>query len=94
MQTFSDWCEANQIEIRSNRASPIRMLSSSDSTESIEEVLVAYLFEFVEDVQSNSDDWLQDYNEIRPHDSLGGVPPSGFLKPPSTSEKSSLAMCP
>ncbi|HNB45695.1 MAG TPA: transposase, partial [Burkholderiaceae bacterium] len=43
------------------------------------EVLDAYLFNSIEQVQAIADDWLTQYNECRPHDSLGGVPPKQFM---------------
>ena len=43
-----------------------------------EEVLDAWLFNAVSEVQSAADDWLTDYNEYRPHESLGNVPPAVF----------------
>ena len=30
------------------------------------------------EVQSAADEWLSDYNEFRPHESLGHVPPTQF----------------
>lgn len=44
-----------------------------------EEVLDANLFNALADVQQTADDWLTDYNEYRPHESLGNVPPMQFL---------------
>jgi putative transposase len=41
-------------------------------------VLDAWLFNAVSEVQIAADDWLTDYNERRPHDSLGNVPPTVF----------------
>jgi transposase InsO family protein len=32
----------------------------------------------VSEVQSAVDEWLSDYNEARPHESLGHVPPTEF----------------
>ena len=40
-----------------------------------EEVLDAYLWASTQDVQQLSDAWLVAYNEHRPHDALGRVPP-------------------
>ena len=59
-----------------------------------EEVLSAHLFETVSDVQALSDEWLQGYNEERPHDALGNIPPAQYLVRPTTPEKSSYKMCP
>jgi putative transposase len=44
-----------------------------------EEVLDAYLLGSIEEAQAISDEWLEDYNTERPHDSLGQVPPRSFL---------------
>ena len=43
-----------------------------------DEVLNAWLFDAVSQVQAAADEWLNDYNECRPHDSLGNVPPAIF----------------
>ena len=43
-----------------------------------EEVLNAHLFESISDVQQITDDWLWRYNEIRPHDALGSLPPARY----------------
>ncbi len=43
------------------------------------EVLDAWLFNSIEQVQAIADDWLTQYNEYRPHDALGGVPPKQFM---------------
>ena len=42
------------------------------------EVLDAHLFEDLEQVRDITDLWLQSYNEERPHESLGNLPPSVF----------------
>ena len=43
------------------------------------EVLDAYLFTNLEQVQTITDQWLVDYNEYRPHEALGNIPPVQFM---------------
>lgn len=43
------------------------------------EVLDAHVFRTIEQVQHITEDWLLIYNEQRPHDALGGLPPKQFL---------------
>jgi len=43
-----------------------------------EEVLDAYLFDDLEEVRLITESWLQDYNTIRPHEALQGLPPRQF----------------
>ena len=43
------------------------------------EVLDAHLFVNLEQVQAITEQWLVDYNEYRPHESLGGIPPVQFM---------------
>jgi transposase InsO family protein len=57
------------------------------------EVLDAYVFESLDQVRELSAEWLQMYNEERPHDALGSMPPARFRaliesKTTSTSELS------
>jgi putative transposase len=40
-----------------------------------EAVLDAFLFHAVAEVIAITEDWLEDYNAIRPHEALGNVPP-------------------
>lgn len=43
-----------------------------------EEVLDAYLFDTLEEVREITERWLKDYNTIRPHEALQGLPPRQY----------------
>ena len=45
-----------------------------------EEVLDAYLFDNLEEVRTITEHWLEDYNTIRPHEALQGLPPRPFAQ--------------
>jgi len=48
-----------------------------------EAVLDAFVFHTVAEVQAITEDWLEEYNAIRPHEALGDVPPYQYaLKQP------------
>jgi len=40
--------------------------------------LDAYLFDNLQEVRTINEHWLEDYNNIRPHDALRGLPPHQF----------------
>lgn len=77
---FTDWCEKQGIDIRfiqpgkPDQNAYIERFNRSYRTE----VLSAHLFESIADVQEITDDWLRRYNEIRPHDALGSLPPARY----------------
>jgi putative transposase len=43
-------------------------------------VLDAYLFEDIEQVRTITDEFMEDYNNHRPHESLGNLPPVLYMK--------------
>ena len=45
-----------------------------------EEVLDAYLFDDLEEIRVITERWLEDYNTIRPHEALQGLPPRQFAQ--------------
>ena len=89
-QTFVDWCASHTIELRyiqpgkPDQNAYIERFNRSYR----EEVLSAYVFESIEQVRLLTDDWLRTYNEERPHDSLGRVPPLTFMPRPNRSVES------
>ena len=92
--TFSDWCRERGIEIRyiqpgkPDQNAFIERFNRSYR----EDVLDAYVFGSIEEVRLASDEWMEDYNWERPHDSLGRVPPLTFLPRPTTARESTLQL--
>lgn len=84
-EAFVDWCRQKAIELRyiqpgkPDQNAYIERFNRSYR----EEVLSAYVFESIEQVQLFTDEWLRTYNEERPHDSLGRVPPLTFMPRPN-----------
>jgi len=91
-QVFLDWCEKQGIELRHIQP------GKPDQNAFIErfnrsyrqDVLDAYVFASIEEVKQVTEEWLEDYNTERPHDSLGRVPPRTFLPRLDPSRESSL----
>jgi putative transposase len=79
-QTLIDWCQAHRVELRyiqpgkPNQNAYIERFNKTYR----EEVLNAHVFEDLEQVRELTESWLQRYNEERPHESLGNLPPSVF----------------
>lgn len=86
---FADWCEAHRIAlhyIQPGKPDQNAYIERFNRTYR-EEVLDAYIFDSVRNVQELTDAWLRIYNEQRPHDSLGRVPPATFIpRPPNPPE--------
>jgi len=76
-EVFVSWCEENGVEIRyiqPGKPNQNAFIERFNRTYR-EEVLDAYLFETLEEVQEITYEWMESYNEQRPHDALGGLPP-------------------
>lgn len=79
-QVFIDWCRRMDIAVRyiqpgkPNQNAYIERFNRTYR----EEVLNSYLFEDLDQVREITYNWLIAYNEGRPHDALGGLPPTVF----------------
>lgn len=80
-EAFTEWADPKGISIRyiqpgrSNQNAFIERFNRTYRTE----VLDAHLFANLEQAQAITDRCLVDYNEYRPHESLGGLPPVQFM---------------
>ncbi len=93
---FTTWCEAQGIAllyIQPGKPDQNAFMERFNRTYR-EEVLDAYVFDAIREVQTVTDDWLPTYNDDRPHDALGRIPPTRFLPRPTTPPESNNAWCP
>jgi len=52
----------------------------------------SHLFDSLNQVRDITESWLREYNEERPHDSLGRLPPLSFM-PRQTTPESTVELC-
>jgi putative transposase len=57
-----------------------------------EEVLNTYLFDSLAEVRELTAEWLEQCNEIRPHDALGSLPPARYRRAYARGGNSSLEL--
>ena len=79
-ETFTAWAKANGVAIRyiqpgkPNQNAYIERFNRTFR----EEVLDQHLFARLDDVREAAHWWMLDYNQARPHDSLGGMTPAEY----------------
>jgi putative transposase len=80
-QDFTEWSTGKCIKLRYIQPAEPNQNAYIERFNRIyrHKVLDAYLFKTIEQVQRISEEWLIEYNEQRPHDTLGGAPPRQFL---------------
>lgn len=74
---LADWADRNKVElafIQPGKPSQNGYIERFNRTYR-EDILDAYIFGSIREVQAITEDWLEEYNTVRPHDSLGGIPP-------------------
>jgi len=93
-EIFVEWCAVHGVAIhyiqpgKPDQNAFIERFNRTYRTE----VLNAHLFESVAELQAITDAWLRIYNQERPHDSLGRVPPLSYLPRPTAADQSPLAL--
>jgi putative transposase len=92
-QSFVDWCGDHRVEILYIQpGKPVQNAYIERFNRTFrKEVLDAYLFEDLEQAQDMTNECIRVYNEQRPHESLGGLPPSVFREK-VTSKSSTLEL--
>ena len=91
--SFTEWAEDNGMMIRyiqpgePNQNAYIERFNRTYR----EEVLNLYLFRDLDEVREITHWWLIDYNEQRPHESLGDLPPIEYVSRNAVGSKNSLS---
>ena len=78
---LQQWCDDQQIRLQFIQpGKPVQNAFIERNNGSLrKELLDAYLFFSLGEVRQMAEEWQQDYNSERPHESLGFVPPLEFI---------------
>lgn len=79
---FKDWCSDKGISIQYTQpGKPMQNGYIERFNRTFREnILDAYLFEDIRQVQHLADEWMEDYNYNRPHEALGGITPDYYRR--------------
>jgi len=89
---LADWAEKNGVAlefIQPGKPTQNSYIERFNKTYR-EEVLDFYLFKSLTEVKEITENWLRQYNEERPHESLGHLTPAEFLMKNSPKEVSTF----
>ena len=79
---LNEWCQINHVEllyIQPGKPTQNAYIERFKRTFR-NELLDVYVFDHLDQVRDMAWDWMIQYNEKRPHDALGGIPPKAFKK--------------
>jgi len=81
-EAFSSWCERHRIELAYIAKGKPQQNGFAERFNGTmrRELLDAYLFENLSQVREMAWQWRLDYNDERPHESLGDVPPIEYRR--------------
>mgnify|MGYP002776329879 FL=1 len=91
--SLADWAEEHQIQLefikpgKPTQNSYVERFNRTYRTE----VLDMYAFKTLNEVREITENWMREYNEERPHDSLNDLTPWEYLEKAKLTENSNLA---
>lgn len=80
-KALEEWAEVHEVElafIEPGKPAQNAYIERFNRTYR-EDVLDAYLFSSLQEFRDITDEWIEEYNAIRPHEALEGLPPHQFL---------------
>jgi len=89
---MADWAETNGVAlefIQPGKPTQNSYVERFNKTFR-DEILDFYLFSTLSEVQEITENWIKEYNEERPHESLGDMAPAEYLEVHSPKEISTF----